>query len=51
MALDFLDYDHSTNLRVRVSTSSVTNYGLTRHLASWADSIMYTTGASFFAWT
>lgn len=51
MALDFLDYDHSRNLRVRLSTSSVTNYGLTWHLISWHDSIMYTTGASFFAWT
>lgn len=51
MALDFLDYDHSKNLRVRVSTSSVTNTGINWHLASWGDSIMYTTGASFFAWT
>lgn len=51
MALDFLDYDHSRNLRVRASTSSVTKYGLTWYLSSWHDSIMYTTGASFFAWT
>lgn len=51
MALDTLDYDHSKNLRVRLSTSSVTSTGITWHLQSWGDSVMYTTGASFLAWT
>lgn len=50
MALDTLDYDHTKNLRVRLSTSSVTSTGITWHLQSWGDSIMFTTGASFFAW-
>ncbi|WKT53671.1 Peptidase, metallopeptidase [Fusarium oxysporum f. sp. vasinfectum] len=51
MALDMLDYDHSRNLRLRLSTSAVTNTGITWHLQSWWDSIMYRSGASFFAWT
>ncbi|KAH6888402.1 hypothetical protein B0T10DRAFT_529464 [Thelonectria olida] len=50
MAIDTLDYDHSRNLRVRLSTSSVTKEGVTWHLQSWWDSIMYAAGASFFAW-
>lgn len=51
MAIDSLDYDHSKNLRLRLSTSSVTNKEMTWHLQSWSDSIMYSSGASFFAWT
>ncbi|KAM6504666.1 hypothetical protein FSOLCH5_015170 [Fusarium solani] len=51
MAIDMLDYDHSRNLRLRLSTSAVTNTGITWHLQSWWDSIMYRSGASFFAWT
>ncbi|KAL2279396.1 hypothetical protein FJTKL_13466 [Diaporthe vaccinii] len=51
MALDSLDYDHSRNLRVRLSSSSVNSTGMTWHLDSWWDSIMYSSGASFFAWT
>ncbi|KAJ3960111.1 hypothetical protein N0V92_003215 [Colletotrichum tropicale] len=50
MAIDELDYDCQSNLRVRLSTSSVTNTGMTWHLQSWFDSKMYTSGASFFAW-
>ncbi|EIN06658.1 hypothetical protein PUNSTDRAFT_115184 [Punctularia strigosozonata HHB-11173 SS5] len=50
MALDSLDYGAAKNLRVRLSTSSVTNSEMTWHLQSWADSIMYSAGASFFAW-
>ncbi|KAK7737618.1 hypothetical protein SLS63_002747 [Diaporthe eres] len=51
MALDSLDYDHNRNLRVRLSSSSVNSTGMTWHLDSWWDSIMYSSGASFFAWT
>ncbi|KAG6354008.1 hypothetical protein INS49_004979 [Diaporthe citri] len=51
MALDSLDYDHSRNLRVRLSTSFVNSTSMTWHLESWWDSIMYSAGASFFAWT
>ncbi|KAI8650653.1 ZnMc domain-containing protein [Fusarium keratoplasticum] len=51
MAIDTLDYDHNKNLRVRLSTSSVTNTGITWHFQSWWDSVMYVAGASFLAWT
>lgn len=51
MALDSLDYDHSRNLRVRLSAPSVNRTGMSWHLDSWWDSIMYSAGASFFAWT
>ncbi|KAK7430897.1 hypothetical protein QQZ08_002425 [Neonectria magnoliae] len=51
MAIDSLDYDRARNLRLRLSTSSVTNTGITWHLQSWWDSVMYMAGASFFAWT
>ena len=50
MALDGLDYDQSTNLRVRLSTSAVTPTEMTWHLQSWADSKMYMASASYFAW-
>jgi hypothetical protein len=50
MALNGFDYDHSKNLRLRLSTSSVTQTGMTWHLQSWYDSIMYSAGASYFAW-
>lgn len=51
MAFDTLDYDHNRNLRLRLSTSSVTTTGITWHLQSWWDSVMYTAGASYFAWS
>lgn len=51
MALNMLDYDYNRNLHLRLSTSAVTNTGITWHLQSWWDSIMYRSGASFFAWT
>ncbi|EOD47349.1 uncharacterized protein JDV02_000097 [Neofusicoccum parvum] len=50
MALDSLDYDNSKNLRLRLSQSQVTNTGITWHLQSWWDSVMYSSGAQFFAW-
>ena len=50
MALDQLDYQKGKNLRFRLSTSNVTQDGITWHLQTWADSVMYTTGASYFAW-
>ncbi|KAI1376964.1 hypothetical protein F4677DRAFT_416934 [Hypoxylon crocopeplum] len=50
MALDSLDYDHKKNLCCRLSMLSVTNTGIRWHLESWSDSIMYSSGASFFAW-
>ncbi|KFA60174.1 hypothetical protein S40285_09749, partial [Stachybotrys chlorohalonatus IBT 40285] len=50
MALDSLDYDCSKNLRLRLSTSQVTPTGITWHLQSWWGSVMYSSGAQFFAW-
>ena len=50
MALDELNYQHAKNLRCRLSTSSVTPTGMTWHLQSWEDSVMYQSGASYFAW-
>ena len=51
MALNTFDFDYGKNLRIRLSTSGVTTTGLTWHLQSWWDSIMYSSRASFFAWT
>lgn len=51
MAINSFDYAHSKNLRLRLSTSSVTNTGITWHLQSWWDSVMYSAGASYFAWS
>jgi len=51
MGLNNVDYDCNKNLRFRCSTSSVTQSGFVWHLQSWADSVMYSTGASWFAWT
>lgn len=50
MALSSIDYDKNWNLRIRLSTSSVTETGLTWHLQSWHDSVMYSAKASYFAW-
>lgn len=50
MALSGFDYDHSKNMRLRLSTSSVTPTAMTWHLQAWADSIMYQASASYFAW-
>ncbi|KAL8950020.1 MAG: hypothetical protein Q9222_003914 [Ikaeria aurantiellina] len=49
MALTGLDYDHSKNLRLRLSTSAVTKDAMTWHLQSWSDSRMYRASASYFA--
>ncbi|KAL8732411.1 MAG: hypothetical protein Q9166_002811 [cf. Caloplaca sp. 2 TL-2023] len=50
MALSGFDYDHTKNLRLRLSTSAVTEKAMTWHLQSWSDSIMYRASASYFAW-
>ncbi|KAL8804061.1 MAG: hypothetical protein Q9182_002774 [Xanthomendoza sp. 2 TL-2023] len=50
MALTGFDYDHTKNLRLRVSTSAVTKEAMTWHLQAWGDSIMYRASASYFAW-
>ncbi|KAI9932381.1 hypothetical protein MW887_009894 [Aspergillus wentii] len=50
VVLDSFDYDGDQNPRLRVSTSLVTPDGFNWSLQSWADSIMYQAGASWFAW-
>ncbi|OTA98867.1 hypothetical protein M426DRAFT_257973 [Hypoxylon sp. CI-4A] len=50
VALDSFNYDCRANLRLDLGSSSVTNKSFTWHLNSWADSIMYSAGASFIAW-
>lgn len=50
MALDSLDYQTTKNLRLRLSTSSVTPAGMIWHLSCWADSVQYSAGAQYFGW-
>ncbi|KAI4232926.1 MAG: hypothetical protein L6R40_007248 [Gallowayella cf. fulva] len=50
MALNGFDYDHTKNLRLRLSTSGVTKSAMTWHLQAWGDSVMYRASASYFAW-
>ena len=49
VALDTLDYLCGKNLRVRLSLSSVSPRFMWWHLQSWSDSVMYSAGASYFA--
>ena len=50
MALDELHYGRGKNLRWRLKTSNVTRTGISWHLQTWEDSVMYHSGASYFAW-
>lgn len=50
MGLTGFDYDHTKNLRLRLSTSGVTKEAVTWHLQTWLDSGMYRASASYFAW-
>ncbi|KAL8886569.1 MAG: hypothetical protein Q9215_005748 [Flavoplaca cf. flavocitrina] len=50
MALTGFDYSCEKNLRLRVSTSGVEEEGFKWHLQSWADSVMFSASAAFFAW-
>ncbi|KAL8662641.1 MAG: hypothetical protein Q9168_008224 [Polycauliona sp. 1 TL-2023] len=50
MGLTGFDYGNGRNLRVRLSTSGVTEEALSWHLQSWGDSVMYRASASYFAW-
>ncbi|KAI1456341.1 hypothetical protein F4805DRAFT_432459 [Annulohypoxylon moriforme] len=49
VALDSFDFDHSKDLCLKLNTS-VTSTGIHWNLQSGRDSIMYSSGASFFAW-
>ncbi|KAL9598040.1 MAG: hypothetical protein Q9219_004734 [cf. Caloplaca sp. 3 TL-2023] len=50
MGLCGFDYDHTKNLRLRLSTSGVRKDAFTWHLQAWGDSVMYRANAAFFAW-
>lgn len=50
MALTGFDYDHTKNLRARLSTSAVNQSGISWHLQAWSDSVMYRASASYFGW-
>ncbi|KAL8643727.1 MAG: hypothetical protein Q9226_008154 [Calogaya cf. arnoldii] len=50
MALSGFDYGSNKNLRLRLSTSGVTEEAVTWHLQSWGDSVMYRASAAYFAW-
>ncbi|KAG0641496.1 hypothetical protein HOY80DRAFT_1111993 [Tuber brumale] len=49
MAIRELDFDHKTNLRIRVEAKDVTETGLTWHMDSWGDSTFYAASASILA--
>jgi len=48
-ALNSIDIDHNANLRVRSTTNNITTGGLGWNLDSWADTILYSAGASYLA--
>ncbi len=49
VALNSLDIDARYNLRVRLGADSVSKDGLNWHIDSWADTILYSAGASYIA--
>jgi len=49
MAINSLDFSYTANLRIKASASNVTPTGLTWHLDSWADSVIYSAGVSILA--
>lgn len=49
MAINSLEFTDSHDLRVLVKASSVSAAGMTWHIDSWADTNLYSTGASYIA--
>ncbi|THG95598.1 hypothetical protein EW026_g6084 [Hermanssonia centrifuga] len=49
LALNSLDIDHQQPMRIDASATDITNTGMTWHINSWDDTIMYAAGASFIA--
>ncbi|HKP51471.1 MAG TPA: H-type lectin domain-containing protein [Chloroflexia bacterium] len=49
LAINSLDIDCQHNLRLKVSADSITNTGMTWHIDSWADTILYSAVASYIA--
>jgi len=48
-ALNTLDIDHGHNLRIKMAQTDITNKGMTWHIDSWADTTLYSAGASYIA--
>lgn len=51
IALDSLDVDRNSNLRVKVAADSVSGDGMNWHIDGWADTVLYSAGASYLAFT
>ncbi|KAG6917581.1 hypothetical protein DXG01_001929 [Tephrocybe rancida] len=49
VALNSIDIDNKANLRVRAYVDDVSQQGLTWHIDSWSDTVLYSAGASIIA--
>jgi hypothetical protein len=49
MAINQFDFKNEHNLRVRAYADNITTGGLTWHIDSWADTILYSTGVTIIA--
>ncbi len=49
LAFNSMDIDASHNLRLKLGADSVSKDGLNWHIDSWADTILYSAGASYIA--
>ena len=49
IALNFIDIDHKTNLRMNPTVEDVSRTGLVLHIDSWHDTILYAAGVSIIA--
>jgi hypothetical protein len=49
LGLDSLDFDSRRNLRVNLTADEITSSGMTWHLNSWSDTVMYSAGGSYLA--
>lgn len=48
-AINVMDIGNTGNLRLKMSQTDITNRGMTWHLDSWADTVLYQVGASYIA--
>ncbi|KAM5342766.1 hypothetical protein ACJ41O_013732 [Fusarium nematophilum] len=51
IALNSLDIDYRRNLRLKLAADSVSAEGMNWHIDSWADTTLYSAGASYIAFT
>jgi len=49
VALNSIDIDNAAGLRISATTSGITSTGMTWHLDSWADTILYSAGGAYIA--